>query len=308
MDKNEQLANLARKKAQEYLAKQEFRPALEWLQRLQPEQRPKGTEAAIYYGLCCIDIAESNMKQALEEARKAHHTDKSVYLYQKKVELLQRKIADKDPIVSQAEWERMMSVIIPAEKLAYDAYTPQVDGVYSVGSLHTYDRHSGNEWCQQVRNQKKPAVDLRERMALAHHSARILSRYIFENTDLISNVDWVVAVPPDPERYGERHNDVPHVLALGVESYLAIPFADEAVKLRFSVPDLRRLNAKERQEALSGMYECDRTEKLIGRNVLLVDDVTTHGTTFREIAKTLKEAGIVTVYAIALVHSEEDRK
>lgn len=60
------------------------------------------------------------------------------------------------------------------------------------------------------------------------------------------------------------------------------------------------LSAEERKNNLKGAFSLYRNENLAGKNILLVDDIMTTGTTFYECAKVLKKADAAKVYVLAL--------
>lgn len=60
------------------------------------------------------------------------------------------------------------------------------------------------------------------------------------------------------------------------------------------------LAKKQREKNLSSAFELSNGEKLVGKRILLVDDVITTGTTLNEVAKVLRRAGAREVWAIVL--------
>jgi len=64
----------------------------------------------------------------------------------------------------------------------------------------------------------------------------------------------------------------------------------------------RILNRRDRLKNLSDCFVIKNIEKIKGRNIILVDDVTTTGATLVEARKTLKKAGARQIIAITLAH------
>lgn len=60
------------------------------------------------------------------------------------------------------------------------------------------------------------------------------------------------------------------------------------------------LSRGDRQKNLDGAIICSDPELIIGRNILLIDDVVTTGSTINECAKVLKSAGAKKIYAVAV--------
>jgi len=63
------------------------------------------------------------------------------------------------------------------------------------------------------------------------------------------------------------------------------------------------LSGKARRNNLKGAFSIHRPEKIAGRNVLLVDDVFTTGSTLHECAKTLAEAGAARIETFTLARA-----
>jgi competence protein ComFC len=61
-------------------------------------------------------------------------------------------------------------------------------------------------------------------------------------------------------------------------------------------------NRKQRLKNLDGCFEIINKQKVLGRNIILIDDVTTTGATIFEISKTLKNAGANKIIGFALGH------
>ena len=73
------------------------------------------------------------------------------------------------------------------------------------------------------------------------------------------------------------------------------------VKNTLSQTQLSRL---QRQQNVYGAFKVKNPEKFNKKNVLLIDDVLTTGTTASECAKSLRNAGVNKVFLIALARSK----
>ncbi|MFZ2072121.1 MAG: phosphoribosyltransferase family protein [Minisyncoccia bacterium] len=59
---------------------------------------------------------------------------------------------------------------------------------------------------------------------------------------------------------------------------------------------------QKRLKNLTGSFSVKNKEKIIGKNIILIDDVSTTGATFNEARKTLKQAGARKIIAFAIAH------
>lgn len=73
------------------------------------------------------------------------------------------------------------------------------------------------------------------------------------------------------------------------------------VKVRETSPQTA-LTKKERVVNLAGAFSIHKPQIVDGKNILLIDDVTTTGSTLKEARKVLKEAGACLVVCLAIAH------
>jgi ComF family protein len=111
-------------------------------------------------------------------------------------------------------------------------------------------------------------------------------------------VDIVVCVPSSAERLKERGFNQSELLARMFSRLAWIPYRDVLTR-RFEVEQAQAAlrTAKERAANLEGIFAA---QGVAGLRVLIVDDVSTTGTTLNECAKALRQGGAVEVYGLTL--------
>lgn len=117
----------------------------------------------------------------------------------------------------------------------------------------------------------------------------------------------VVSVPMHRKDYRRRGFDQAAELARALARQMAVPYTSVLVKLEETAPQ-KELTAVRRRGNLLGVF--DVTQDVTGQTILLVDDVTTTGSTLEECAKMLKIFGAEEVYAVtaaATVLSKEEK-
>ena len=77
---------------------------------------------------------------------------------------------------------------------------------------------------------------------------------------------------------------------------------DAVAKVRNTIPQARIRNRDERLKNLRGAFAVVRPEKIRGRNIILIDDVTTTGATISEVKKVLKKSGAKKVIGLTVAH------
>ena len=80
--------------------------------------------------------------------------------------------------------------------------------------------------------------------------------------------------------------------------FLNIPIVNDAlIKTRNTIPQIQ-LSGQERKENIKGAFFVLNKEIIIGKKVLLIDDVYTTGATMEECVKTLKESGAKEIWGV----------
>ena len=119
--------------------------------------------------------------------------------------------------------------------------------------------------------------------------------------------DLVVPVPAHWKRALQRGYNVPTLLALALvrarkKRHLRV--AAHALRRRRNDPPQRTLGAGERAHNVERAFVARRRPSLVGRRVLIVDDVTTTGATLRACRAAILAAGAPSVGCLALLRRE----
>lgn len=112
-------------------------------------------------------------------------------------------------------------------------------------------------------------------------------------------LELVVAVPLHEKRLEERGYNQSDYLAEGLAETLKLPFKRNVLKRLYDTPHQIGLSREERLVNLTGAFGVLEKAQVLGKTLLLVDDVNTTGATLRECAEMLKQAGAKAVYAAA---------
>jgi ComF family protein len=130
------------------------------------------------------------------------------------------------------------------------------------------------------------------------------TKNIFETEFKEIQVDSIVPVPLHPTRLRWRGFNQSLTLARRIakeRGFWIDPYS--LVRSRPTTPQVR-LTPKQREENVKGAFAVARPNFIDGRNILLIDDVTTTGSTLRECSKVLKKAGASKVYALTVARAE----
>ena len=133
--------------------------------------------------------------------------------------------------------------------------------------------------------------------ALAVPLAKLLQDYL--TTSHVPG-EALVPVPLHQKRLRQRGYNQSRLLAQELGKLINLPVVDDClIRLRHAPPQARTSTVEERRSNVADAFTC-RNRRLRGKQVLLVDDVSTSGATLDACAAALKTAGASSVWGLAL--------
>jgi ComF family protein len=134
----------------------------------------------------------------------------------------------------------------------------------------------------------------------------------FWNSDL-SLPDIIIPIPLHARRLRWRGFNQSYLLAKHLSQKLTpgfeIALSDKILfRSRYTPPQAKIKDYQQRKNNLREAFQINQnqTRKIINKNILLVDDISTTGSTLFECAKVLKKAGAKQVFGIILARQEID--
>lgn len=122
----------------------------------------------------------------------------------------------------------------------------------------------------------------------------------FMAAGFFDGVDVIVPVPLARKRLRERGYNQSAEVATGVSSLTGIPVDERSVCRKAFKTSQTKLGRWERLGNVSGLFEVRRQERLLGKHVLLVDDVFTTGATVMACASAVAAVPGTTVSIMTL--------
>ncbi len=119
---------------------------------------------------------------------------------------------------------------------------------------------------------------------------------LFEKSNFISKIDFITFATRRKSEKRTEGFDQAEEMAKTISEITGIQYQKTLLRTR-KTKKQRTLSSNERKENVSGAFRC--TTNLDGKNVLLVDDVLTTGSTLSECSKVLKGAGAEKVFVLA---------
>jgi ComF family protein len=117
------------------------------------------------------------------------------------------------------------------------------------------------------------------------------------------SLDLLIPAPLHPQRLRERGFNQALLLVKELSRRTGIPYRKTILqKKKPTIPQVN-LSGTEREKGLRGAFQVIGKEELLGKSVLLVDDVYTTGATVNECSKVLLRGGAKRVDVLTLVHA-----
>lgn len=111
----------------------------------------------------------------------------------------------------------------------------------------------------------------------------------------------LIPVPLHPRRFNWRGFNQSELLAKNLADTFQMKIALDIIKRESNaVPQADIKEKEERLKNLNGIFKFKNENKLIGREILLIDDICTTGATLNECAKVLKANGVSRVIALVI--------
>jgi ComF family protein len=133
--------------------------------------------------------------------------------------------------------------------------------------------------------------------AAAPRLAGFLHDFLLENP---MPGDVLVPVPMHSKRQRERGYNQSSLLAVELGHLHGMPVVQNClVRRTYTPPQARTSSAADRHKNMDGAFAC-RDDRLRGKQVILIDDVSTSGATLNACAGVLKSAGAAAVWGLVL--------
>lgn len=130
---------------------------------------------------------------------------------------------------------------------------------------------------------------------------KFFAEILLNNCTFIGNYDIILAVPIHKKRLAKRGYNQSELIAKYIAKKLNIEYANDVLTKSKNNVQQSTLNKLKRIANVLGVYEIKNSQKIENKNILLIDDIYTTGSTLNECSKILKQNGanLVDVFTIA---------
>jgi predicted amidophosphoribosyltransferase len=294
--------------------------ALRWLESAPPQSAErKQIEAETRYRLAGSLIGEGRYKEAESHLSKAGQLGVfPPHLVGERLRLVRgHAVALRDLKALRSRWgdacenckandlyrlatcEHRAQPMPPAVRLAPNRFAPTIRGVYAASAYRSgWDVRKADPMSTLIRMEKRKMTPEVMRLLGA-----LLADYVAFHTPLLDVVDAVVPVPTSRERELARGGGLPHHLGITVRDRLCLPLQEAIVQTGQHL-DHTQAGGEFRKKGLRDVWRVRLEKWIVGRSILLIDDILTTGTTITTAAELLLQSGAGAVYAAVLSHTE----
>ncbi len=153
---------------------------------------------------------------------------------------------------------------------------------------------------------KKMILDFKyhRKTYLAKPLAKMMANRI-NHTMWIDNIDFIVPVPLSRQRRSMRGFNQMDLIGKELSKLLGISFiSDGLVRVKNTKP-LKTLQRNERAKSIDNAFKVGNNY-IVGKHILLIDDVFTTGSTLRECSKVLLEFGVLSISVACIARAYDD--
>lgn len=169
------------------------------------------------------------------------------------------------------------------------------DYPYILGAATEYNNEAARSLIKGLKFQfaKKAARPLGE----------LLARYT-ESLELPLKGFITIPIPLSQKRLRQRGFNQSELIAGIFADHFSLPLESHClVKPKNTKPQSETKGLDERKENIKNCFRVENAEKIVGKKIILIDDVTTSGATLFEAAKTLKTAGAKKIIALTVARA-----
>ncbi len=168
--------------------------------------------------------------------------------------------------------------------------------------------YSASDYCDETMKKAVWLLKYKKAKVLAGPLAELIHRRIWNKIEIKNSV--LIPIPLSKRRLKERGFNQSELIAMHLAEKLAkegplqmqrtLLCTDVLVKIKETPTQVSVKNRKERLKNLKNCFAVKKPEVVKGKNIILIDDISTTGATLKEARKILKSSGAKKVIALVV--------
>lgn len=119
--------------------------------------------------------------------------------------------------------------------------------------------------------------------------------FILKNEKLfqfLKSYDTIIPVPISKKRKKERGYNQSYLIAKEIAKAANLQLIDNCLIKTKNIVEQSKLDKKQREKNIQGVYKIRNKQSIVGKKIIIFDDIYTTGSTVNECAKTLYNIGV----------------
>jgi ComF family protein len=138
---------------------------------------------------------------------------------------------------------------------------------------------------------------------LAKPLGKLMVDYLLKNGEFENKLDLIIPVPLHKNDLKKRGFNQSVLLGKFVGDYFSIPVRESVLVKKKLTPFQVNLSKKERSKNILRAFSVEKPKEIKGKNILILDDVFTTGSTVEECAKELTKARAKNIFVLTLART-----
>ncbi len=138
---------------------------------------------------------------------------------------------------------------------------------------------------------------------LAIPLGKLMVDYLLKNVEFIKKIELIIPVPLHNSDLKKRGFNQSVLLGKAIGDYFSVPVREKVLIKKKLTPFQVNLSKKERERNILRAFSVEKPEEIEGKNILILDDVFTTGSTVEECAKELMKAGANNIFVLTLARA-----
>lgn len=138
---------------------------------------------------------------------------------------------------------------------------------------------------------------------LAIPLGKLMVDYLLKNNEFENKFDLIIPVPLHNNDLKKRGFNQSVLLGKAIEDYFSVPVREKVLVKKKLTPFQVNLSKKERERNILSAFSVEKPEEIEGKNILILDDVFTTGSTVEECAKELMKARANNIIVLTLART-----
>ncbi len=138
---------------------------------------------------------------------------------------------------------------------------------------------------------------------LAKPLGKLMVDYLLKNGEFENKLDLIIPVPLHKNDLKKRGFNQSVLLGKVIGDYFSIPVKESVLVKKKLTSFQINLSKKEREKNILGAFSVEKPEEIKGKNILILDDVLTTGSTVEECAKELMKARAKNIFVLTLAQT-----